>query len=55
MLRMQRFDALMKRLEKIETSIETLNAQAVERENAINSRLTELIEELKKPKKGWFT
>jgi hypothetical protein len=44
MLRLQRFDAFMKRLERVEDSIE-----------AVNTRLTELIEELKKPKKSWFT
>lgn len=44
MLRIQRFDAFMKRLEKVEEST-----------NALNQRLTELIEELKKPKKSWFT
>lgn len=44
MLRIQRFDAFMKRLEKVEEST-----------NALNQRLSELIEELKKPKKSWFT
>lgn len=44
MLRIQRFDAFMKRIEKVEDSIE-----------AMNTRITELIEELKKPKKSWFT
>jgi len=44
MLRIQRFDALMKRIEKVEDSVEAMNA-----------RITELIEELKKPKKTWFT
>ena len=55
MLRIQRFDAFMKRLEKVEESIETYHAQSIERSDAINARLTELIEELKKPKKSWFT
>lgn len=43
-LRAQRFDLWMKRIEKLEESTTT-----------IHTKLGELIEELKKPRKGWFT
>lgn len=55
MLRIQRFDAFMKRLEKIEDSIEALHLESVARSESLNTRMNELIEELKKPKKSWFT
>lgn len=43
-LRAQRFDLWMKRIEKLEESTTT-----------IHTRLGELIDELKKPRRGWFT